>query len=64
MEALARYPEAYADFSRRVRWYWTIGAGQVLATIALVPLLALVSELWAPVEGRVLNVSVNRKWLR
>ena len=47
METLAQYPEAYADLSRRVRWYWAIGIGQVLATIAVMPLLLLVSQLLA-----------------
>lgn len=36
MRSLADAPAASADLTKRTRWYWGIGIGQILATIALV----------------------------
>ena len=40
MDSLIDYPDAYADWRRRVRIYWWVGVGQILVTFAIVGTLA------------------------
>jgi uncharacterized membrane-anchored protein len=40
LERLSDRPDHYESLRWRVRWFWLIGTGQIVATIALVMLIA------------------------
>ncbi|WP_428681716.1 hypothetical protein [Sphingopyxis sp.] len=43
METIRDWPDHYEALRERVRWFWLIGAGQIIATIVLVLLAAQLS---------------------
>ena len=49
MENLSDWPDHYESLRSRVRWFWLIGTGQIVATIALVLLIAQLSDRLAAV---------------
>ena len=49
MENLRDWPYHYESLRSRVRWFWLIGTGQIVVTIALVLLIAQISNRLAAV---------------
>lgn len=49
MENLSDWPDQYKSLRSRVRWFWLLGTGQIVATIALVLLIAPLSDWLAAV---------------
>lgn len=49
MENLSAWPDHYVALRSRVRWFWLIGTGQIVATIGLVLVIAQLSDRLAAV---------------